>query len=392
MPATLWLLAGAGILAYGGGLLWANVVRIEVDSAVVGGQIEPLQSPATGVLSGMRLRANMSVEKDEKLFSIHDPALEQMIGLASIKVERARDDLRVRLAARDAEKARRDDHVLAARAELERIDTEIESLEHLEKTAKDRVQTVSGLFAQGHTTRPRLEDATDRLAQASAALARSRTIRREKSELLAAALSGRGAGGIEVISRLAEADAAVTRAETEIALSVEELRVLMQRRAELTVLANTSGRTLRVLRRDGANVQAGDTIAVLERQERGIVYAFLTQGEASRVGIGDEAEIYIPGHRISARATVVAVERNGGYLDDVESRYTWQLARDTGVRHTDRDRTARVTLEFSEADQAAARRHVTAGTPAIVSFDRRWGRGEATTFAALQSRPPDKQP
>ncbi|HYZ62177.1 MAG TPA: hypothetical protein VE650_06960 [Acetobacteraceae bacterium] len=82
----------------------------------------------------------------------------------------------------------------------------------------------------------------------------------------------------------------------------------------------------------------------------------------------------------------MAVERSGAYLD-VETRYRWNLTRDMGVRLNDRDRSARVTLRFEGDDLREAQRALDLGTPAVVSFERRWTGGPLfAAFEPLASR------
>jgi hypothetical protein len=128
---------------------------------------------------------------------------------------------------------------------------------------------------------------------------------------------------------------------------------------------------MRVLHGEGSAVRAGDTVAVYERNGERTANAFLTQNEVLRVAVGDAASIYIPALRVRLAAHVVAIDRAAGFIDDVESRYTWRQARDSGVRQGDMDRTARVVLRFDGDQAERMRRDLEPGTPAVVSFQRR---------------------
>lgn len=378
---AIWLVAGGAILLYGGALVHANVARVESDSAFVGGIIEPVQAPTTGLISTHNAEPGMQVSAGDKLFTVQDPALEQMIGLASVQVEHAREDLRQKQAMHAAELARRDDWVRTARSEIARLDESIKSQEEIERNARKRVDSLKELYAKGWIAFPMLAEATDKLAVATSTLSQARIQHRNQSELIDAALSGRGFAGGQVIVRLPEAESAVKFAESAVNLAVENLRVLMQRRADYAVTAGSSGRIVRVMRRSGSNVRVGDAVALFERNSERVLYAFVTQSDVVHIALGDKAQVFFPAQNLTATATVTAVDRAGGFLDDVETRYTWKTARDPLIRHTDRDKTARITLQINDEDKSAAQKVLDLGTPAIVSFKRRWAE---SMFAALQ--------
>ena len=382
MMSAVWLLAGGVVLSYGGTLLYANVVSIEADAAVVSGTVQPVRAPAAGLVTAPLMAPGEAFGQGARLFTIRNPELEQSIALAGVRVERARQDLRQREAEREAELARRDNLIIRATAEIERLDEEVQALTAIDRSVRHRLSMMSQLFASGYTSRLRLEEATQRAADSRADLARARIRQAERQGMLDALVSGHGLGAGEAVVRLADANAAVERARAEISLTSQELQVRLRRREDMTVNAAAPGRMLRVIRLDGSQVLAGDAVALVERDDERLVYAFLTQEDAGRVALGDQAEVMLPAQRLSTRARVVAVERAGGYLDDVETRYSWSQSHDTGQRLSDRDRTARVTLRFDEADLAAARRVVDLGTPAIVTFDRRWN--GAPLFASFQ--------
>lgn len=379
----IWLVLGVTILLYGGALVQANIARVETDSAFVGGIIEPVQAPTTGLISTHNAEPGMQVSAGDKLFAVQDPTLEQLIGLASVEVEHAREDLRQKQAVHQAELARRDDWVRSARADVARLDESIKSLEQIEQNARKRVDALKVLYAKGLTAFPMLADATDKLATATSNLGQARIQHRNQSELIEAALAGRGVAGGQVIVRLPETESAAKFAESAVNLAVEKLRVLMQRRADYAVTAGASGRIVRVMRRSGSNVRVGDTVALLERNAERLLYAFVTQSDVVHIALGDKAQVFFPAQNLTATATVAAVDRAGGFLDDVETRYTWKTARDPLIRHTDRDKTARITLQFSAEDQPKAKQILDLGTPAIVSFKRRWADGMLATFEPL---------
>jgi multidrug resistance efflux pump len=367
----LWAIAGGAAIVYGGALVYANVVRLEVDAAVIAGAVEPIRAPSDGVMLGVGIKPGSTVANGSRLAKIHDPEVERQVSLASVQLERARHALRQQEAHLASEKAKRDDTLVITQAELKAVQAEIASLEEQLVTAKARVERVGGLFAQGFAARQKLEDHTNQHAILNAQLKRARIVEEQRRALVASAAAGRFFDGNRITGNLAELEAAVQRARAEIDVATEELRVWQERRATAVVTATGDGRILRVLHGEGSAVRAGDTVAVYERNGERTINAFLTQSEVLRVSVGDEASVYIPALRLRLSAHVVAIDRAAGFLDDVESRYTWRQARDSGVRQGDLDRSARAVLRLDNDQAEQLRRDLEPGTPAVVSFQRR---------------------
>lgn len=367
----LWTIAGSAAIVYGGALVYANVVRLEVDAAVIAGAVEPIRAPSDGVMLGVGIKPGSTVANGSRLAKIHDPEVERQVSLAGVQLERARHALRQNEAELASEKAKRDDTLVITQAELKAVQAEIASLEEQLVTAKARVERFGGLFAQGFTARQKLEDHTNQHAILSAQLTRARIVEEQRRTLVASAQAGRFFDGNRITGRLAELEAAVQRARAEIEVATEELRVWQERRATAVVTATGDGRIMRVLHGEGSAVRAGDTVAVYERNGERTINAFLTQSEVLRVSVGDAASVYIPALRVRLAAHVVAIDRTAGFIDDVESRYTWREARDSGVRQGDLDRTARAVLRLDNDQAEQLRRELEPGTPAVVSFQRR---------------------
>ncbi|MCA0247717.1 MAG: HlyD family efflux transporter periplasmic adaptor subunit [Proteobacteria bacterium] len=367
----LWAAAGGAAIVYGGALVYANVVRLEVDAAVIAGAVEPIRATADGVMLGVGIKPGSPVTSGNRLAKILDPEVERQVSLSSIQLERARHELRLREAELASEKAKRDDTLIVTQAELKVVQAEIASLEEQVATAKTRVERFGSLFAQGFAARHKLEDQTNELAVLNAQLSRARIVEEQRRALVASAEAGRFFDGSRIIGKLAELEAAVRRALAEVDVATEELRVWQERRAAAVVTASADGRIMRILHGEGSVVRAGDTVAVYERNGERTINAFLTQSEVVRIAVGDAATIYVPALRLRLTAHVATIDRAAGFLDDVESRYTWRQARDSGIRQGDVDRTARVVLRLDGDQGEHLRKDLEPGTPAVVSFQRR---------------------
>ncbi len=369
--AVIWLGVGTATISYAATLYYVNYMRLETDSAMIAGNVEPVNAPMDGSVVSLLVRAGDRVPEGTRIAVLEDPEVEKLVNMASVKVERAREDLRLRQAELESEKLKRDEYVHVANSKLEKIDEDLTQLMAQERVARERFERLSDLFKKGFVIRPRIEEASDRLAELTAQLAKAQINKRERLAMQDNVLAGHYFDGGQIVGRLKETEAAVARASSEVDLSLEELQVMQKRRMTNRIVAARDSRVMKVLRPEGSSLKRGDTILVLEATESRVVHAFVRQDEAGRIILGDEATVFLPALRAKTTARVMAVERNAAFIDDVDARYTWKQARDGGPKPTDRDRTARVTLRFDPADRAVVDAKFEIGMPTVVSFARR---------------------
>jgi len=371
LMASVWAAAGLGVCAYAGSLVYVNYLRLEIDTALISGSVEPVNAPFDGSVASLLVKAGDRLSEGMRYLVLEDPEVEKQVKLFGVKVDRAREDLRLKQAEYEAEKAKRDEYIGISRNKMDKILSEIEALEKQAKVARERFERMSDLFKKGIVIRPRLEEASDKLAELTAQLAKAHVNKKEREHLFDGVLAGHYYDGSQLVGRLREAEAAVIRASAEVDLALEELQALQQRRHGNRIAAQHDARVLKVLRQEGSAVKRGDTMLVVERLDERVVHAFVRQEEIGRIAIGDEATVYIPAMRARATAKVVGVERNAAFLDDIDARYSWKTARDGGPKPTDKDRTARVTLKFDQADREIVDGKLEIGMPTVVSFQRR---------------------
>jgi multidrug resistance efflux pump len=371
LMASVWIGVGGFTISYAGALAYVNWMRIEIDSAMVSGNIEPVNAPFDGSISTLLVKAGDRLTEGARYLLMEDPEVEKLVKMASVKVERAREDLKLRQVELESEKHKRDEYISISRNKMDKILSDIDSLEAQRKVAQERFDRLSDLFKKGIVIRPRVEEASDKLAELTTLLNKARINQKERETLFQSVMEGHYYDGNQVVGRLKEAEAAFARAGAEVDLALEELQVMQQRRQINRVNASHEARVLKVLRQEGAAVKRGDTMLVVERTDERVIHAFVRQEEISRISIGDEATVFIPALRARVTARVAQVDRNAAFLDDVDARYSWKIARDGGPKATDKDRTARVTLKFDAADKLAVDSKLEIGMPTVVSFRRR---------------------
>jgi multidrug resistance efflux pump len=371
LMATVWIGVGGFTISYAGALAYVNWMRIEIDSAMVSGNIEPVNAPFDGSIASLLVKVGDRLTEGARYMLLEDPEVDKLVKMASVKVERAREDLKLRQAELESETLKRDEYISISRNKMDKIVSDIDALEKQQKVARERFERLSDLFKKGIVIRPRLEEASDKLAEITTLLNKARINQKEREEQFKNVMAGHFYDGNQVVGRLKEAEAAHARASAEIDLALEELQVIQARRQVNRINAAHDARVLKVLRQEGAAVKRGDTMLVVERLDERVIHAFVRQEEISRISIGDDATVFVPALRARIAARVAQVDRNAAFLDDVDARYSWKIARDGGPKATDKDRTARVTLKFDVADKDVVDARLEIGMPAVVSFRRR---------------------
>ena len=200
-----------------------------------------------------------------------------------------------------------------------------------------RVHVAEGALVEAGAPLVTLED--PRLEQAIALA----TVRAELSRARSAGLKS-DSDGLAGLPGNPQGEAA--RAKHELRLAELELAALQAERARHSLLAPARGRLISVMRGAGLATSRGETLALFERDEERVIDVFLTQEEALEVGLGDQAAVYFPATGARVTSVVSAVDRTSGYIDEVGSRYHWRGPK---------DRSARVTLGFTDMDAAEIR-------------------------------------
>ena len=105
---------------------------------------------------------------------------------------------------------------------------------------------------------------------------------------------------------------------------------LINHRSRLSVQAPFAGTLLDLPRNDNGTIRRGDVIAVIEQQLARQIIAYLTQDEALKIGLHDEATVYAPSLGLSVTARVVRIDRNNAWgalraIDAATGQRKWEF-------------------------------------------------------------------
>ncbi len=357
---SIYATIGFLVFGYMALVLYSNLFRMEVQTAVVTAPLVDVRAQSDGELSFVRATPGEHVKAGETVIYVADYGLEQQIDLAKVEIQRREAELVNAMQLRTNEMERMTEYASVGLKNIEQLQVDMAALEFQHKSAISRYSRTSKLKQEGFATKAQLEDAGNWLAEARAKL-KSKKIELEEQKRLAETGLGRTFyNGRELLGNMGAADAAIKLARYQVALANENHEALLKHRERLAVHAPFNGRLAEVPLPEHAAIKKGDVIAVFEKDKDRRVLAYLTQDEVMKIGLGDQASIYFPALNASLKARVISIDRTAGFRTEISRRFSWRGAD---------DRSAEVTLAFEEADDPAVRQQARPGLPAVVLFE-----------------------
>ncbi|MCH9808677.1 MAG: HlyD family efflux transporter periplasmic adaptor subunit [Alphaproteobacteria bacterium] len=364
--SAFYLLLGIIVFSYAGILTYSNFFRMEVQTAVISAPVETVEARVDGVVEMAGFKPGDRVRAGDVILNMLDGKLEREIELADIAIKERKARL-IYLKRRHADELDRLKGFAAIEMKnVEQSRLSVEESEASLKAARDQHRRLKVLFDKGLTTATRYDAALERMVTLEKQLAKNRIELSARAGLAKDNIGKRLYTGDDLIGKSGELDAEVSLAEHQIALAQQRYIASMRLRENLAVRAPFDGTILKLPRYDSAAVRRGDVVAIVEQRRRREVTAFLNQDEISKVGIGDEALLFIPalGERLTGRIT--AIDRTSGFIREQDQRanpgYTWRGPT---------DRSAQVRIEFDDPKVLEDHDRYRSGLPVVVIFEQR---------------------
>ncbi|MGI9464545.1 MAG: PilZ domain-containing protein [Aestuariivirgaceae bacterium] len=355
-------LLGFMVFGYMALVLYSNIFRMEIQTAVVASPTVEVRAQGDGQISFVRAAVGEPVGAGDTVIYFADYDLEKQIDMANLEISRREAELNRLLLKRAAELEKMNDYASVGLKNIEQVSVDVEALEAEQNAARARFERTRKLMQEGWATKIQLEEASQWLVSARAKLKSRRIELQEQMRLADSGVGKRFYNGRELLGKVGEVDAEIKLARYQIALAHQKHEALLKHRERIAVRAPFDGRLSRMPKPKSAAVKQGDIIAVFENDNERKVLAYLTQDEVIKIGLNDEARIYFPSLKISIRARVTGVDRTKGFQEEVARRYSW--------RSPD-DRSAEVALALNGVVDEATRDAITPGLPAVVLFEAR---------------------
>ncbi len=364
--SAFYIIAGLLIFSYAGLLGYSNFFRLEVQTAVITAPLETVEAQVDGRVEWTGLKPGDTVRSGEVLLKLLDSQLEREIELADIAVRERKAKLAFlkRRHADELERIRGFATVEMKNVQQTKLD--VEQLHAELETAKRQLGRLETLAAKGFTTAAKLDEARIRVTTLEKKLGKQRIELASRVELADQNIGRRLYTGDDLVGKVDELEAEVRLAEHEIQLSQQRHIASLNMRASRSVRAPFEGTILSLPRHDDASVRRGDVVAIVEQRRNREITAFLNQDEIMRVGMGDEALLYIPALGETLKGRVASIDRTSGFIQEQNQRqnpgYSWRGPA---------DRTAKVTIRFDDPRLVSDAERYRSGLPVVVVFEQR---------------------
>jgi multidrug resistance efflux pump len=364
--SSFYLAFGAAVLGFTGLLLYSNFYRMEVQTAVIAAPVEHVESQGDGRLQWRNVAPGETVKAGDVIVSLTDNHLEREIELAEIAVREQQAKLAFMKRRQADELERVQSFATIENKNLEQGKLEIESLRAQLHAAEQEHRRYSILHRQGWTTDSRRDQSEKMVATLKKSLERAQVELTSRIELAEQNFGKRLFTGENIVGTLGEIEAQVRLTELEVGLTRDRKQVLLNQKARLAVRAPFDGTLIELPRLNEGHVRKGDTIAVIEQRNRRHILAYLNQDEVNRIGLGDEAQVFIPALQETHVARVFRIDRTSGFVREQDQRfnpgYSWRGPV---------DRSAKVYLALQDRRVLADRETYRSGLPVVVVFPQR---------------------
>jgi len=363
---AMYTIAGFIVFGYAGLLGYSNFYRMEIQTAVISAPIETVTAQADGQVLLTGLKPGDEVRAGEVVVNLVDNQLERDIELADIAVRERKAQLAFLKQKQTEELERLKGYAALEMKNVKQSKIELDGLQSQLSLAEQQHTRLKILYDKGYATESKLDEAEKQILDLKKQVDRQRVELASLADLADQNFGKRLYTGHNLEGQAVEVEAQVKLTEHEISLAEQRRESYEKQRARAAVVSPFDGTILSIPRIDKGSVRKGDTLAVIEQRKDRRVTAFLNQDEVLKVGLGDEALIYIPAVGETHKGRVTEIDRTSGFVKEQDQRqspgYGWRGPS---------DRSAKITIDFSEPQKLSDYDRYRSGLPAIIVFEQR---------------------
>lgn len=344
--------------------LYALIFRLNIDSAVVSRPVEKMTAAIDGIIQRIDAQPGQFLAVNQPLMAIagiNEKAslLEAETALAEARLNEKKKESEYDSALRAIKvySTINADKEEAARA---RLNAARQNLQALRRDKERREQLAdSGLVTLSEADRARIryQNGLKEVQQAQSELKSLQAVSQSIKD-------GSYYSNLRKEIDLSELRSELESARAQVALARHQLASINEVNG-FTLKTPYPARVINITKSPGNTVSRSEVVAVLEKVEKPVIDAFLTQDQLPQIQLGKIANIYIPALDRKLQGRVVSIDRTAAFTQDDAIRFAWQESD---------SKSGRVTLEILQADDLQSSWDALAGLPAEVSFRRNlWG-------------------
>lgn len=363
---AFYAIAGLVVFGYAGLLGYSNFYRMEIQTAVISAPVETVAAQADGQVALTGIKAGDPVKTGDVVVNLIDNQLEREIELADIEVKSRKAQLAYLKQRQTEELERLKGYATVEMKNVRQNKVELEGLQEQLKLAEDQHSRLKLLLDKGYATESKLDEASKQVIALKSDIERRRIELVSRADLAEMNFGKRLYTGQTIEGEAADIEGRVRLAEHEINLATQRREAYVKQRARAAVVSPFDGTVLEVPRIDGGSVRKGDTLAIIEQRLNRRVTAYLNQDEILKIGLGDEAIIYVPALGETINGRVVKIDRTSGFVREQDQRnnpgYGWRGPS---------DRSAKIEMEFIDPKRVTDSERYRSGLPVVVVFEQR---------------------
>jgi multidrug resistance efflux pump len=377
---TLYSALGALVFGYLGYLIYANVFRMEVETAMLSLPSVSMAAQGDGFVTLANFKPGDPVKVGDVVATVVDNTLEREIELSDITVRER--EARFTLLQRRVldELTRLQSAVDGASPGGSKIKLEVESLRARVQANEQELRRVMAR-PKDALSAARVDEAKKKLLSNQKALEGKQVDMRSRLEREMLAPGARASvAGQTAFREMTVLEAQMAQAEQDYEFAQLRHLAIVAHRNRLAVKSPFDGVLVALPHIERASIRKGEMLAVVEKQGTPHVTATITQTEALKIGLGDSARLYVPARGEYFSARVAQIDR---WVEGDHQRPRSSV--DGASSKPSHAATAQVMLTLDQPERVTSRQDYANGLPVVVQFKRRWtspvaqamfGRGE----------------
>jgi multidrug resistance efflux pump len=357
---------GLIIFGYAGLLGYTNFFRMEIQTAVISAPVETVIAQSDGQVQWVKVKPGDEVKSGDVVITVVDNRLEREIELADIEVQERKAQLLYLKQRQTDELDKLRGFATVEMKNVKQSKVELDGLQEQLTLAQQQYDRLKGLADKGYATESKLDEARKQVITLKAQFDSHSIELSSRVELADQNIGKRLFNGTNLIGEAADAEDKVHLAEHQMKLAEKKAQAILKERARAAVTAPFDGTVIELPHIDKGSVRKGDAIAVIEQRVNRRVTAFLNQDEILKVGLGDEALLFVPALGETLKGRVREIDRTSGFISEQQARqlpgYQWRGAH---------DRSAKIMIDFDEPEKVKDADKYRAGMPVVVVFEQR---------------------
>jgi len=356
---SMYVCVGFVLFSYIFFTLWSNFLSLEVETGVVTAPIEAVVSSTDGKIRKVSASINQMIPQGSALVFIENPAIEENLERAKIKISRNKLLLERLRQEREVAVEQMLDYQGYSKLKLEKLELHVETLRKQERMSHLQDNRVQELFYYGHASKRDVDLAAAEHASLKREVLSAVNDLNGQSRTMESLKNGRYYSGNKFEFDMNNLNVKIEEIKQNITMDTQELLALYEHKEDLNLYAPSNGRLVELLKHPGSATRRGETIAVFERDEQRKLEVFLTQEEVLSIRINQMARVYFTSLDMAVDAIVTEIDRAYNSVDSLDSSFIW---------HDNTKRNSRVTLNFVGLESNVNREKIKAGIPAVVNF------------------------